>query len=75
MIKEIYGVGVNVAVNKVAFDPGASVVAAGLDDGNLKFLYCNEQSKTKDVVGTDGAIQALAFDKSAAYLVVAGSGT
>ena len=55
-------------INRVAFDPGSSVVAAASNDGEAK-MYEIQSGAVTSLTGHDDAVQTVMFDLNGEYLV------
>jgi sperm-associated antigen 16 protein len=60
------------AANKIAFDPSGNILAVASNDKSTKLYNIREHTRIKDL-SSDDAVQAVIFDKTAEFLVTAGS--
>ena len=61
-------------MNRVAFDPGSTVVAAASNDGLVK-MYEMSNGHVSILTGHEDAVQTILFDKNGEYLVSGSSDT
>ena len=61
-------------VNRVAFDPGSTVVAAASNDGLVK-MYEISTGHVSVLTGHEDAVQTVLFDRNCEYLISGSSDT
>jgi len=60
------------SVNKLAFDPGSSIVACAANDGLVK-VYEIENEQVTTLTGHEDAVQTVIFDHNGEFMLSGGS--